>query len=253
VVARNGLDVLISHQDQAGKGPQFVLGNSGAEILITKEREADNVLSMVQAKAKNMPAGMRNRWSQPAENSSDGDKGDKDDDGKGNWRGIAGNHTSQPEKPLIDLGMIRDIAVRGTEVNLTLALKSDHGPLKEKFVRDIEQTAGALPDVSAVKVNVAILSEEELQRLFPRVPLKGIEKGPPYRGRGERQGRGGQDHGRRQPGPGFCAQRPAHGTARRRRLWPQCPPDAGPARFPRGRSGNDPAQGKFGLRVVSLA
>jgi len=52
VVARNGLDVLISHQDQAGKGPQFVLGNSGAEILITKEREADNVLSMVQAKAK---------------------------------------------------------------------------------------------------------------------------------------------------------------------------------------------------------
>jgi cation diffusion facilitator family transporter len=48
----NGLDVLISHQDQAGKGPQFVLGNSGAEILITKEREADNVLSMVQAKAK---------------------------------------------------------------------------------------------------------------------------------------------------------------------------------------------------------
>lgn len=80
------------------------------------------------------------------------------------------------KKPLIDLGMIRDIAVRGTEVTLTLALKSDHGPLKEKFVRDIEQTAGALPDVSAVKVNVAILSEEELQRLFPRVPLKGIEK-----------------------------------------------------------------------------
>jgi len=44
--------VLISHHDQASKGPQFVLGNSGAEILLTKEREADDVLYMVQAKAK---------------------------------------------------------------------------------------------------------------------------------------------------------------------------------------------------------
>lgn len=48
----NGLDVLISHHDQASKGPQFVLGNSGAEILLTEERQADNVLSMVQAKTK---------------------------------------------------------------------------------------------------------------------------------------------------------------------------------------------------------
>ncbi|MBB5347569.1 hypothetical protein JWG42_13220 [Desulfoprunum benzoelyticum] len=44
--------MLISHQDQAGTGPQFVLGNSNAEILLAKERDADDVLSMVQAKAK---------------------------------------------------------------------------------------------------------------------------------------------------------------------------------------------------------
>jgi cation diffusion facilitator family transporter len=40
-----GLDVLIARQDQAGKGPSFVLGNSGAEILLTQETEADKALA----------------------------------------------------------------------------------------------------------------------------------------------------------------------------------------------------------------
>lgn len=44
----NGLDVLVSHQDQAGRGPGFVLGNAGAEILLTKESNAERALAMVQ-------------------------------------------------------------------------------------------------------------------------------------------------------------------------------------------------------------
>lgn len=43
----NGLDVLISPRDQAGKGPGFVLGNSGAEILLTKETNALKALAKV--------------------------------------------------------------------------------------------------------------------------------------------------------------------------------------------------------------
>jgi len=45
----NGLDVLISHHDQSGKGPGFVLGNGGAEILLTKETNAEKALAMVQS------------------------------------------------------------------------------------------------------------------------------------------------------------------------------------------------------------
>jgi cation diffusion facilitator family transporter len=45
----NGLDVLIAQSDQAGKGPSFVLGNSGAEILLTEETEVDKILSQVKA------------------------------------------------------------------------------------------------------------------------------------------------------------------------------------------------------------
>lgn len=45
---QNGLDVLITHHDQAGKGPSFVLGNSGAEILLTKETELARILGKVK-------------------------------------------------------------------------------------------------------------------------------------------------------------------------------------------------------------
>ena len=80
------------------------------------------------------------------------------------------------KKPLIDLGMIRNIKVQGEGVKLTLALKTDHGPLKENFVREIEKTLWTLPGVSMVEVEVTTLSQEEIQRLFPKLPLKGIEK-----------------------------------------------------------------------------
>jgi predicted Fe-Mo cluster-binding NifX family protein len=43
----NGLDVLISRQSQTGKGPCFVLGNGGAEILLTRETNAEKALEMV--------------------------------------------------------------------------------------------------------------------------------------------------------------------------------------------------------------
>ena len=43
-----GLDVLIAHRDQTGKGPSFVLGNSGAEIMLTDETEADNALNPIR-------------------------------------------------------------------------------------------------------------------------------------------------------------------------------------------------------------
>jgi len=79
-------------------------------------------------------------------------------------------------KPLIDLGLIRNISVAGENVSLTLALKSSRGPLKERFVREIKQTVAVIPGVSQVEVDVTTLSPEEIKELFPKVPLKGIEK-----------------------------------------------------------------------------
>jgi ATP-binding protein involved in chromosome partitioning len=79
-------------------------------------------------------------------------------------------------KPLVDLGMIRNISISGETVNLTLALKSSSGPLLEKFITEIKKAVGAIPEVSDVQIDVTALSPEEIKRLFPKVPLKGIEK-----------------------------------------------------------------------------
>jgi cation diffusion facilitator family transporter len=44
-----GLDVMIVHEDIAGKGPGFVLGNAGAEVLVVIESDAERALEMVKA------------------------------------------------------------------------------------------------------------------------------------------------------------------------------------------------------------
>ena len=38
------------------------------------------------------------------------------------------------KKSLVDIGMIRDIRIKGEMVTLTLALKSDRSPLKKELV-----------------------------------------------------------------------------------------------------------------------
>ncbi len=50
----NDLDILIAHNDQSGKGPGFVLGNAGAEILLTKETQAEKALDMLLNEACTM-------------------------------------------------------------------------------------------------------------------------------------------------------------------------------------------------------
>jgi len=80
------------------------------------------------------------------------------------------------KKSLVDIGMIRDIRIKGEVVTLTLALKSDRSPLEKVFTGEIETIVGALPGVSSVQVEVIALSEKEYNRLFPKAPLKGIEK-----------------------------------------------------------------------------
>jgi ATP-binding protein involved in chromosome partitioning len=78
-------------------------------------------------------------------------------------------------KSLLDIGMIRDISIKGDAVTLTLALKSERSPMKKVFIREIETAVGALPGVSSVQVEVATLRPEESAEIFPKAPLKGVE------------------------------------------------------------------------------
>ena len=47
-----GVDILISQNDQTGRGPGFVLGNGGAEILLTKETNSDKALTVLLLEQK---------------------------------------------------------------------------------------------------------------------------------------------------------------------------------------------------------
>jgi hypothetical protein len=44
----NGLDVLIAQHDQTGKGPAFVQGDSGAEIVLTEATDVDKALASIR-------------------------------------------------------------------------------------------------------------------------------------------------------------------------------------------------------------
>ncbi|MCB2184096.1 MAG: Mrp/NBP35 family ATP-binding protein [Desulfobulbaceae bacterium] len=79
-------------------------------------------------------------------------------------------------KSLIDLGMIRNVSVEGGRVTLTLAVKSERSPLKKVLIKQIKDAVGALPDVSSVEVDVTTLTRQEFEVIFPKAPLKGIEK-----------------------------------------------------------------------------
>jgi len=46
-LVENDIDALITCQDQSGKGPGFVLGNAGVEILLTRETTCDKALAAV--------------------------------------------------------------------------------------------------------------------------------------------------------------------------------------------------------------
>jgi cation diffusion facilitator family transporter len=52
-LVEKGMDILISHHDQSGKGPGFVLGNAGAEILLTKETNAEKALAVLLSEQGN--------------------------------------------------------------------------------------------------------------------------------------------------------------------------------------------------------
>ena len=80
------------------------------------------------------------------------------------------------KKSLIDTGMIRDLSINDDVVKLTLALRSDRSPLKELFIREIEKVVDTLPDISSVQIEFTTLNREEIERLFPKPVLKGIEK-----------------------------------------------------------------------------
>jgi len=71
---------------------------------------------------------------------------------------------------IVDLNMVRDIAIDGGKVSVTIALTVAHCPLAKTLQTDVEKALKKIGEVSAVKVETTAMSKKELDEL--RVQLQ---------------------------------------------------------------------------------
>lgn len=69
-------------------------------------------------------------------------------------------------RSLTDLKMVRDVQVRGSTVEVTIALTIPNCPLKDQIEADIHATIAALPGVEEVVVHMTAMTDEEHKALF---------------------------------------------------------------------------------------
>ena len=80
--------------------------------------------------------------------------------------GLRGVEDPELHRSVVDLGMVRDIQVSGTEVTVLLALTVSGCPLRDYFQRVVpERVRSACPEVTAVHVELTSMSEEERARV----------------------------------------------------------------------------------------
>jgi ATP-binding protein involved in chromosome partitioning len=80
------------------------------------------------------------------------------------------------EKSIVELQMVRNILVSDGHAKITIALTTLRCPLKEQIVESVKEAVRTVQGISSVDVELTAMSKDELDRLFPRHPLLGIEK-----------------------------------------------------------------------------
>ncbi len=78
-------------------------------------------------------------------------------------------------KSLIELGMIREVQIEGSQVSITLALTTLGCPLREQIVDEVKSTVVALEGVDEVAVDLTEMTDDEKRRIGIGVPTQ--EKG----------------------------------------------------------------------------
>lgn len=79
-------------------------------------------------------------------------------------------------KNIVELQMVRDILDSDGHAKITIALTTLQCPLKEQIVENVKEAVRTVQGISSVEVELTAMSKDELDRLFPRHPLLGIEK-----------------------------------------------------------------------------
>src|ERR1044072_3162231 len=118
-------------------------------------------------------------------------------------------------KPVTELDMVRDVAIDGGAVTVTIARTVAACPLRNSFQEQVAREVGAVDGVASVRLDFDVMTPEARSALTTKL-------------RGGRR-RAGQVLAAVDPGRRVLASRPARRCARRRRVRPL---DPAPARDP---------------------
>src|SRR6202035_4717328 len=78
---------------------------------------------------------------------------------------------------VVDLGMVRAIAIAGDVATVTIALTVAGCPLQKQLRADVEGRVGAVPGISTVKVQMGEMVPEEKAALMARARWKARDRG----------------------------------------------------------------------------
>lgn len=77
---------------------------------------------------------------------------------------------------VIELQMVKDVLIEQDNVRIVLALTTLGCPMKKRIVEDVKHAVSQVHGVSTVDVQLTVMKKEELDKLFVKHPLKGIDK-----------------------------------------------------------------------------
>jgi Mrp family chromosome partitioning ATPase len=83
------------------------------------------------------------------------------------YQALQGVMDPELKRNLVELGMVRDVAVTDGSVHITLALTTLACPLKDRIAADARQAVQALDDVQQVDVELKEMSPAEREKLSP--------------------------------------------------------------------------------------
>jgi ATP-binding protein involved in chromosome partitioning len=80
---------------------------------------------------------------------------------------------------IVDLGMVRDVAVADGAVTVKVALTTAACPLRTQIANDVKSKISGLPGVDTVEVEYGEMSQEERSALMQRARLAASQSAPP--------------------------------------------------------------------------
>jgi ATP-binding protein involved in chromosome partitioning len=90
-------------------------------------------------------------------------------------------HVIDPElhTDIVDLGMVGDIVVTGTSVQVGIALTIASCPMRGQIESDVQRRVGALDGVDDVTIVIGVMSQEQRTTLMERARMTAREKATP--------------------------------------------------------------------------